>query len=244
MNDKLTTTTPVPAYLKTSGGAVGADEAAKYVSMPRLKIIQAQCRDDELKASGEGALFLMPDRTFMAEPGQRFTATPVYFWASFARIRDNDDNGPETWIEHETTDATSDTARTAKDWDRREQPYPDNPKLKFTFVELLNFTLVMALDDIAVFTYMKGSHKIGRRLCSHVAQMARKFDVSIYGTTLEFYTRKEPGKRGIFQVLDFAVPENPWTPKDRIAQMAETHEGLAKAQGDGALGVDRDEADD
>lgn len=235
------TTGNAPKHLQNApGAAVGVDEAGKHSSLPRFKIVQAQAKDDELIAHGTGALVL--DKELIVKAGVSFRATPVFFWRSYAKIRDYDDKSPDFWLADESLDPESETGKFALDFNNRIQPYPDNPDLKYHYAELLNFALVTHNGPSAIYSWMKGEHKIGRDLCKYVARQGREPNcVSIFGNVLEFATREERNPKGDrYQVLGFSVPDQCWVSNKGLYEAyAKQHKVFATAHAEKTIGVNR-----
>jgi hypothetical protein len=243
-SDLPATTGPqLPAHLadlKTEG----ADGIGKFQYTPRLYVTQSQAMRDETrelqKQFGIGAVVVRPADILVAADGEDFDAVPVVFWPSWSKRRDiNDQSGP--MMMEETHDQDSDIARRSRSAETRTEQYADDPKKSFSYVESLNFILFILTGEAkgthAIYSFNKGSHELGAKLCEYIAR--RK--CAIYGVVLTLCTKDHTSAGGnVYKRLTHRPAKDPWTSADLLPVVQEAHRTLKQMFEKGTLEVEAD----
>jgi hypothetical protein len=225
----------VPDFL-ADYGREGLDDVGEYKNTPRLKIVQAQS-DPELQDEFEvGSLIIVPDRILLAKFDQQVPVVPVYFWPSWAKWRDANEPGANMApVVEETQDRDHPVAVMARDPQRREEAYPDNPKYTYRYQEQLNYAVWLADGTVAALTYSSGSHAIGRRLNGYLERRG----CPIWANRLLLEPgKKTNAKKQQYYVIEFAPDtRQPFIPKDQVDAMRNLYQGFADAHRSGGLGL-------
>jgi hypothetical protein len=160
----------VPAYL-AEYKSEGTDLVEGFILIPRIKIIQGMTDSTLRKKTGEGAAVLMPAEEVLAQQGDTFTFTTLFFWVDWTEVSDlNDQDSPI--IMSRTFDPNSDLARRAQspDPDIRAQKYGPNDKFTARATENLRFAVMVDTPDgvqPALLTFTRGERtRTGKKLCT------------------------------------------------------------------------------
>jgi hypothetical protein len=244
MNNQKSVSVPapsqVPAYL-ADRPAEGIEHVGEYQQTPRVKVLQAQAMREKTRelqeTFGPGAVIIMPDELLVAEFGRPWHVVPLFFWPSWARWSDLNDTAGEGLI-LETQDPNHALARLARNPETREQPYEDNPRFRYRNVENLNFACAIqdgpASGAIAVFTFTRGSHAVGRSLCGYL----KRRGVAIYANRLRMETKHVPNVVGqMYYRIEFRGADEPFLDPADIERTAALHADLKRAFEASQLGV-------
>jgi len=216
------TAVAVPDWLRNQKPE-GIEAVGAYQNLARLKVVQAQSDEELQDELGLGSLVIVPDRVLVATFEQPVKATPIFFWPSWALWRDaNDQSGPP--VVEETTDPSSKIALRAKSAQARVEPYPDNPGMKFTYREQLNFLFRIhegeAAGMLAVHAFSSGGHAEGARLCGYLKRKA----VPIYANVIELIAGKKTNKqKKSWYQLDTRPAQNPFCSEADFEPMRALH---------------------
>jgi len=164
MTDLQKTTEQIPAYLQ--GQDDGREELASYSQLSFIKTVQ-DMSDPELKEEfSAGCAVLMPDRALIAEHEVEWSAVCVYFWPSYQKWRDvNDQSADGGPIVEQSIDPKSEAARKCAIRGYSE-PYPDG-NMAYRYDTSLNFLLfVESLGQLAVLPFIRGGAQSGNSLRS------------------------------------------------------------------------------
>jgi len=205
-----------PAFLE-SYGAEGIEGTADYQQTPVLKTIQAQTGEELQDEFGVGSVGVGPDNVLVAETGEPFVASPVFWWPSWQTWADIDD-GPNGPI-FETMNPNHPVAIKSKSKESRNEVYPDDPGKFYTHAESLNFVLAItdgpAKGFIAVARFQRGGHGVGRRLCGFLARQG----LAIFAHRLSFRTDRTKNSAGqTWYQLDWKPADPPYITSEEEAQ--------------------------
>lgn len=229
----------VPAHLRDAP-AEGLDNLGQYAQTPRVKIIQSQSMKDatrELQDEfGIGAVVIMPERVLVARAEEPIHVVPAFWWPSWARWPDLKDASGEAMIE--TMDPASEIAKRAKNPQLREEPYPNASDLKYKYVENLNFACEIqdgeAAGAVAVFAFNRGSHAVGRSICSYL----KRRGVAIYGNVLRFECKITSNAAGQqYHRIEYHAAAAPFAPKETVDRLQPVHADMKRAYESQILGV-------
>lgn len=168
-----------------------------YTRVPRIGIVQPGT--PKSKHHAPGSVLSMPSWIEVAEPGESFTAVPVFFCAEFVAWNDRHDSERPA-IDSRSLDSNGEIARRARHHDRRVEKYAGGRYAR-EFVEHLNFLLVLIghprlEGSTLLLDFSRGDFRRGKRFCEDVTRVVHDgTHVPIWAQIWTFLTR-ETKRRG------------------------------------------------
>lgn len=155
---------------------VSLETLAKYVVLPRLKIIQSQSKKELRDQHGEGSAVIMPgDVVIHKLKDPMFHFVPLFFLVEWAKWRDINDTETPAVVER-SFEPTSDLAKRAQDEKLRFEKYvgdtSDDPK-RWRYVEHLRFVGILYGDQAhagtaVVLSFERGEYFQGTNFISAI----------------------------------------------------------------------------
>lgn len=217
---QLTTQQPasVPDYIRQDTSDKGLAEVRQMMRPPFLKVRQAQCRNDEMKAATNlGDIIIMPDCEVLYKHGQAepfrfvvlFSFREFCVWNPYAMINEL------PFIRERTLDPSSDLAKRCmvRDLEKRMEVCPEAPadkqqdeKFKMRYMEHLNFIILPRLGGEIMqvpilWSCVSGEAKTGRRMSNLLGSV----DCHIFARNYRATTSERNGKKGDWYGLNPVV---------------------------------------
>jgi len=224
----------------------GTSELRKYITPPRLKVIQGQ-RTEKYKDFNPGELVLAPQAMLFARNEEPFYFIPLLFYPEWATANPwaLKDQLPMFVKGSRTRDPASDVARRARDADLRDADKcldpAGNPKLDskgkecyLKHIEFLTYVIVIVghpeyTGMMVTVSFAKGEHKVG-------SSFGLKVDArgcAMWGCIFEGRVPKTERRNseGAWFGIDVDNPSSPDVPKfvqnrDEFAALTKMHDEL------------------
>jgi len=213
--------------------ATGTDDLKKFVTPPRVKIVQKQSDDELHKLFNIGDCILSPNNELIAamtkgeESGESFLFTPLFFYAEWCTFNPISMRGKAPMIIQRSIDTNSPLAQKARNAETR---YEQRGDIEVRHVECLNFiVLIQGQETPAVMTFQRASHGLGRTFCGLIRQ--RKSP--IYGGVYEARVISQSNDQGqwcAIQVTNPPVTVSAWVGEDEFRKYAKLHEDFKELQ--------------
>ena len=222
----------VPDYLRNSE-PMGISQLQDYQAVPRLVVVQKMSSEERIDAYGVGSVVAMPDGIIVAgfnadeKRGDPFVVAPLQWWPTWSQWRDpNDAQLP--MVVAESLDPQSEVATKAKNFSTRQEPYTDNPKMSWRYVEGLNFAVEIQdpphAGVVAVASWSRGGHGEGKRLCGYIFRRG----VDIYANRLTLQVESRTNRAGqTWNQLTFGSASPPFCAKKDMDRLKMLHENLS-----------------
>lgn len=171
----------------------GLERGNETGGINRLAIVQS-ASSPELKADyGEGAIILksLGVTELIAAPGDSVTVIPVCKFVSWAKWADANEGTNQPVID-ETMDPDSEIARKAKSRHDRTETYENDAKLKYQYVEHLNWLVVLPFGTLALVTFKESSWKTGIALSNTL----RRTGGTIFQHRVKLFNELDRNKQG------------------------------------------------
>jgi hypothetical protein len=248
-----------PAFLDARP-VEGVEEMSKYITYPRLKIIQKMAARETLDKFDIGSLVLMPDGVVVAPIGKdargrsNLEGAPLRFipiaffeqWCTWGDIKDRSKGNP---ILDSTTDPNHPIAIKARNKDTREEirGTGDDQK-KIRHVEHLNFLVKIHHDgnpadgQLAMMSFARGSHRDGRNLAKLIKMRRTSPFYCIFEMKTKFVERD--GNDWYVPNIDNPSEGSAWVEDQATAdQMKEMHESAMTLIKSNRINVVHDDED-
>lgn len=219
----------------------GVEEMSKYITYPRLKLIQKMANRETLDKFDIGSMVLMPDGIVVApiakdargrseKESAPLRFVPIAFfeqWCTWGDIKDRAKGSP---ILDSTTDPNHPIAIKARNKDTREEirGSGDDQK-KIRHVEHLNFLVKIhhegnpADGQLAMLSFARGSHRDGRNLAKLIKMRRTSPFYCVFEMKTKFIERD--GNDWYVPSIDNPTEGSAWIESKEIAdQMKEMHE--------------------
>lgn len=228
-----------PDYLRTKEPA-GIDDAGRYQTTPRIKIVEAMSDAAIKDEYGEGSLLVMPDGVLIAKYGESFGAVPLLFWPSWTKLADINDTQNAIRVEH-TLDPQSELAKLCKNPASRKVEYENQPGFFYTHIESLNFVIEIQDGDaagmVAALEYNRGRYVVGARLCGYL----KRRNVHIYGNRLTMSAGRRTNRAGqTWYEVDFVSGNPAFVGESELARLNGVHDELKTVYNAGEIGMAND----
>jgi len=252
-------------YAETDTSLTGMEE---YVILPFLKIIQAQCQDQELKRRvGEGAVVMSPSNTLIHQPegDEGFKFVPLFFHTEF-QLQSALGDQENPFIMDRSFDPTSELAKKARDKDQRFELYegdetkPEKSRRHYRYVEALCFSGMIYGDhelsgQQAVLVFSKGEFSNGRKFISAIKMRKERVEIDgqekpvpvpLWSQVWHLSTSLRTARAGgsPWWGFDFAPAEPNLIDPSESEEFLAMHDSLKKAMEDNKLRVDMSDGSD
>jgi hypothetical protein len=242
----------LPEYLQQlpSDQDTGMDLMAQYVKPPRLKIVQPQSKGVVKERFNDGDVIVVPQMVKVAgvklnehnkpsmdkqQAGEPFVVVPLFFYPEFAIWNPYtlSAKGDVPMIRERTTDENSEIASIARNFNKRNQPYP-NPKneaeskMEIKYVEHLNFVLALVnhelFDTPVIQSFSRSDFNSGVSFIQDI-RMRRK---PIWACQFQAYTRYRENDQSQWYGMVMTNPAvgvnqpSPWVQSPELAQYFES----------------------
>lgn len=259
-----TSSSAIPDYIRTDTSDKGLDSIRQIMRPPFLKVRQAQCRNDEMKAATKlGDIIIMPDCEVLYQFGQ---AEPFRFVVLFSFVEYCLWNPYELvtakklgFIRDRTLDPRSDLAQRCKVRKREErfavcpevqQQQPDkvnDEKYMMKYMEHLNFVILPRTADgellrvPTMWSCVSGEAKTGRRLANLIGGV----DAHIFARNYCAHTSERNGEKGDWFGLNPIVDREraEWVTAQEFVDLKASAEGFRKAFEEGNVEYNYDNED-
>lgn len=221
-----TTHSDVPAFISQDEDAKQANELlSQYVQPPRMKIVQPTTKPPLSERFSPGDLLLMPSETLVANRGEPFLFTPLFFFPEWITVNPL---GSDQFIRERTYDPESDLATKARDPKRRKEPCPEDASKTISHRESLVFIVALHLEEFAesyaALSFARAEHKKGTALASSIKMSG----VPMYGTIWEGKVSQRSNAEGQWFGVDTGPPHG----TSRFVQDKELYEKYKAAHAD------------
>jgi hypothetical protein len=201
----------------------------------RLAVIQSNSPREVKEKFGEGSLAIPASEAVVVKIDERVEFVPVFFFDEYVTWADRDDSAGPMILER-STDATSELAQKAGDFDRMREKYgePDNDgELPFTMRHChhLNFAGMLYSGDLSgtpiVVTFSRGDFKKGRSFISAI--LMRKVDgkqAPLWATRWQLYSEPRKNDKGEWYGIGFSNAEDPWIKESDAESLKLLHEEM------------------
>lgn len=206
--------------------ATGLESIQKFVSPPRLKIVQKSADDTLKEKYSEGDIFVTPFMQTIYEPARDdkgriieediipFRFTPLFFFPEWCCINPYALRAQLLFIRDRSTDPESEVARKARNRATWTEPCPDDTSHDMRYSEHLNFIIKLEnhpfTEPICV-TFARSEHSSGRKLCN----LIKMRNAPIFGNVFTATLGHRSNALGDWWGLDIENPaENPWVDQD------------------------------
>ena len=186
-------TLQVPDWMVTKKEDSGIELMGRYVSPPRLKIVQGQSKQDLKQEFGESAIIMAPENRLVVGPitkdspinpasgkreGGKIRCVPLFFFPEFLLTNPLGVPGL-SFIRERTQDPESKIARLCVGRkEGREFPCPEDPSKMCKYSESLNFIVAIwepgDFPEPALITFRAGSWIEGANWCKILKMMNQK----------------------------------------------------------------------
>ena len=201
--DTAITTLQVPDWMVVDKTDSGTELMGRYVSPPRLKIVQGSSKQDLKQEFGESAVVMAPENRLVVGPitkdspinqatgkreGGKIRCVPLFFFPEF--LCTNPLGVPNLgFIRERTQDPDSALARKCQGRkEGREFPCPEDPSKLCKYSESLNFIVAIwepsDFIEPALVTFRAGSWIEGANWCKIIKMMDQR-KIPIYGQVFE-----------------------------------------------------------
>lgn len=236
-----------------------SDEMAEYVSVPRIKIIQGTTEEDMRDRLGEGSAVILPGDILLSEKkkkgGEGFEFIPLYFWTSFVKMSDRDDEESPMILE-ETFDKDSPLASLARSKETRVERYGPEitegkdkglPKFEAKNVERLN--LIVRIDSgpnkgiECGLTFERGEFYTGTRLISLISmRRAGGRKLPMFGGRYKAVPNSRVRGTNTWYGLDVENADQPIINGAEAKSLEEAHLAFKSLHDERKLGIAEDES--
>jgi hypothetical protein len=241
---------PVPEHLQVENPE-SLDALKQYIRPNRVKIIQDQT-DAEIKAATgpAGTVCLMPSQEVInpivytnnmpdEEATPPFFFTPIFLFTEFLCINPYKLKDTLPAIRSRSFDANSEEAQRARDFDNREMLCPENPDYKCTFVESLNFAVMInGQEELSVMSFQKGEFKTGLKFVQLIKARGK---VEIFANIFAGHTALHSNKSDSWWGIDPANPHpddsDPWVASEPYGIFQDMHADLKEKHANALIQV-------
>lgn len=250
----------LPAYMQEDNLA-GTEELSKFITPPRLKIVQPQSTDKFTDKFINGDVIVVPAmvpivRQLVDERGKQlsekksevFQFIPIFFFPEWLEVNPIQMKGTLPAIRARSLDPKSKLAALCRNPDMaaRSYPCPENPQFNVRYIEALNYAIVVIGDNPAsgtplIVSFSKAEHQTGRTL-NNLIKMRK---APIYGCVFEAFSSYRTNDKGQWYGLNPANPSegSPWTSPELYPIVKAAHEDFKKAHEESRIVVDHDDTD-
>ncbi len=243
-----------PAHLMVAQdqGDLGIENMGIHIVPPRLKVVQPTSKGVYAEKFAPGDIVLTPQqllvtRLLFDEESKRpmghspeVLFTPLFFFPEYC-VWNPLDRGSLPMIREQSLDPKSAIAIKARDFKSRSAPCPEMPDKFITYVEHLNFVVMIHSEELTmplVMSFSKAEHKVGSNFMT-MLQMRR---TAIYGCQFVFRSQYRESPKGRWYGIDIDQPPvalGSWvTDPDQFERNKQQYLRLKEAHADKALVVD------
>lgn len=232
-----------PAFLKREKDQrLGTDHTSRYQTINRIAIVQSQSKKERRDEFGIGSYIMSPEGVRVSEPGEPFIAIPLFFWPTWEKWSDYNDDDSPTVIDT-SLDENSNIAKRTKSKATRTEPY--GAGFNYSYVESLNVAIMIdsgpAQGEIAIMSLNRSDHYIGRQ----IASMLEHSDTDIFARRIEFSTiDRSDGKNDWLGVRINNPTEEQggvWIKEDQYESLKKLHIETKAAYDANIIVINRDE---
>ena len=222
---KTLTTLDVPDWILAEKEDLGTELMGRYISLPRLKIVQGQSKQELKREFGESSVIMTPDNKLVTGPldknspvnpktGQpeteKIRLVPLFFYPEFL-LTNPIKIATLPFIRERSTDDQSAIARRCRGpKEGRTFVCPDDPsgQLLCTYSEALNFIVALwhgeegQFPDPCLISFRMGSWVEGANWCKVLKSMEQQ-RIPMYGQVFELNV--SPRKKDQFDYYGFNV---------------------------------------
>jgi len=250
----------LPDFMKSDVNA-GTENLGTYIRPPRIKVVQRNSGPTLLERFTPGDTIILPQGVLIAgikknsagrpeSSGEPFYFTPILFFPEFVAWNPLETRGSEPAVLERSFDPKSQVAERARSEKLRQVPHATLPGKFISYVEHLNFVVVLygeheAAGTPMILSFARAEHKHGSNLCSLI-KMRR---APIYGCQFQAIVGQRNNNKGNWLGIDVINPagDSGVTPfvndPARYAALKELHDEYKKAHDAAALQVDYEETD-
>ncbi|KKL90265.1 hypothetical protein LCGC14_1906420 [marine sediment metagenome] len=219
---------PILCSMSKRGMPVDATKHAE------LAVILEKERDQKL----EDMQILVPDEVVTAEYEKPVDMIAFFKWISYMKICDNDD--PSFWIAEETLNPESELAKKSRTHDTREEVYPDNPKMFYSYHKSFNFVVEIQSGPskgmVAAIRLHGGGFNHGQQWWNRI-ERAGEQGVPIYGISWVGLVKHEVGPKGEWeQFRIISTSKDAFIPEKEVMRYSKYFADATKALKEGGLG--------
>ena len=238
---------------------LGLDELEKFITPPRLKLVQPQSSDMLKSVFNEGDTVMVPQLVLVADmlldekgkstkKGRPFHFCPIFFFPEWIIINPFEMKGTLNFVRERSTDVHSQIAIKARSRDSKARyvPCPENPSLSLRYVEVLNYVALLVGEGITagsavIMSFSKSEHRTGETL-NHLVKMRK---APIFGGVYEARAAYRTNDKGNWYGWDVCNPSedsgiSPWVPAEMYDALKAQHLEFKLAHHEARLVVDHD----
>lgn len=256
----------LPSFMQRSDGPRGLDIVKKYVTPPRLKVVQRQSLPPLCDMFAPGDVIAMPAMKLVSpvvkgEGGRPTTAgtpfhfIPLFYYPEWVLWNPMEMKGQLPAIRERTGDPRSNIALRSKTKETWSMPCPEMPQkdgkpLFCRYVEHLNvIAMLLPPSDLwgmpVIMSFARSEHKVG----TGFAGLLSMRNADIYGCQFEAVVGPRQNERGAWLGLNISNPSaesgvEPFVQDEAVYRAMEVkHNELAAAYAEGLLRADYEDPD-
>lgn len=241
----------LPAHLQGKD-VEGIEDLKKYVSPPRIKIVQKSADNELLERFSLGDVIVQPAQVLVSkydkDNPEPFLFVPLFFFPEWATWSPIELRGQVPMILERTSDPDSVLAKKAKNPNLRfEAKEYEGRQMQVRHVEHLNFIVVLYDHELGidpmVLSFQRGEHGSGIRFNSLI-KMRR---ASLFACVFQAQVALRKGHKGEWAGLNITNPDlegsSPWVLEDEVEGLRKKHLEFKETYGAGLLRVEHEDAD-
>lgn len=231
-----------PSYL-TNLPKDDLKDMKKFLSPPRIKIVQGQTGAPFKPAFRDGDVLVNPQMIHIGSSQQEFTFVPIHFFPTWICTNPWELKNQLPFIRELSFEEDSIIAKKARAF--IEEPCPENPKERIKYRQVLNYLVrirnlnVELPDDPVTMIFYSGEFNTGRALIGLIDKRESPRYVCQFNAISAFRT----GKKGNWHGLDLRNSPEPWVPAELVESYRQQYLQLKTLVDNRQIQIDMDDTD-